>query len=58
METISPTNPKCTVHVAGLDDAITEDVLRAAFIPFGDIASIQLPLDPMARAFTRLRRHL
>lgn len=29
----------------GLDDAVTEAILHAAFIPFGDIKDINTPLD-------------
>lgn len=40
-----------TVHLrfvcftGGLADEVTEDVLRNAFIPFGDLVDIQIPLD-------------
>ncbi|KAF2400259.1 putative peptidyl prolyl cis-trans isomerase cyclophilin [Trichodelitschia bisporula] len=34
---------KATVYVGGLENAVSEEVLYAAFIPFGDIASISLP---------------
>ncbi|KAI9328489.1 peptidyl-prolyl cis-trans isomerase E-like protein [Zopfochytrium polystomum] len=36
---------KSTVYVGGLDDAVTTEILHAAFIPFGDIVEIQLPPD-------------
>jgi RNA recognition motif-containing protein len=29
----------------GLDEQVTEQLLRAAFVPFGDIVSVQLPSD-------------
>lgn len=29
----------------GLADEVTEEVLRSAFIPFGDIVDVQIPLD-------------
>ena len=38
-ETISP-------YIGGIDDQINEAVLRAAFIPFGDILDVQIPRDP------------
>lgn len=43
------TQYKRTVYVGGLGEEITEDLLRAAFIPFGDIVSITLPLDQHTR---------
>ncbi len=38
-------NPKTTLYVGGLDEKVTEDVLRAAFIPFGDVKDANIPLD-------------
>lgn len=29
----------------GLADEVTEDVLRSAFVPFGEVVDIQIPLD-------------
>ncbi|KAK9876718.1 hypothetical protein WA026_014957 [Henosepilachna vigintioctopunctata] len=37
--------PKRTVYVGGLAEEVDEKVLNAAFIPFGDIVDIQIPLD-------------
>lgn len=39
------TNPKRTVYVGGLAEEVDEKVLHAAFIPFGDIMDVQIPLD-------------
>ncbi|XP_037069915.1 peptidyl-prolyl cis-trans isomerase E-like [Pollicipes pollicipes] len=36
---------KRTVYVGGLADEVTEEVIHGAFIPFGDIQDIQIPLD-------------
>ncbi len=36
---------KRTIYVGGLTEEVDEKVLRAAFIPFGDISEVQLPLD-------------
>jgi len=33
------------LYVGGLDEAVTLDLLRAAFIPFGVLKDVQLPLD-------------
>ncbi|KAL7738288.1 hypothetical protein ACLKA6_006618 [Drosophila palustris] len=38
-------NDKRTVYVGGLTDEVTERLLNNAFIPFGDIADIQMPVD-------------
>lgn len=37
-------NAKC-VFLGGLAEEVDEKVLHAAFIPFGDITDIQIPLD-------------
>uniref|UniRef100_T1GGD7 Peptidyl-prolyl cis-trans isomerase E n=1 Tax=Megaselia scalaris TaxID=36166 RepID=T1GGD7_MEGSC len=42
---MSSTNDKRTIYVGGLADEVTEQLLNAAFIPFGDIADIQIPVD-------------
>lgn len=34
-----------TLHVAGLDEAVTREVLIGAFSVFGDIQSVDIPLD-------------
>jgi peptidyl-prolyl isomerase E (cyclophilin E) len=39
------TNPKTTLYVGGLEDSINEASLHAAFIPFGDIRDVNIPLD-------------
>jgi peptidyl-prolyl isomerase E (cyclophilin E) len=33
------------LYVGGIDDTVSEDVLHAAFIPFGELKSIQIPKD-------------
>ncbi|CAF3942027.1 unnamed protein product [Rotaria sordida] len=38
-------NPKRTLYVGGLAEEVDEKILHAAFIPFGDIFEIQLPID-------------
>lgn len=38
-------NDKRTIYVGGLADEADEQLLNAAFIPFGDIADIQIPVD-------------
>lgn len=39
------TNSKRTIYVGGLAEEVDEKVLNAAFIPFGDIVDVQIPLD-------------
>lgn len=36
---------KRTVYVGGLADEVTEQLINDAFIPFGDIVEIQMPVD-------------
>lgn len=36
---------KRTIYVGGLDDQVTEKLLNDAFVPFGDIVEIQIPID-------------
>lgn len=38
-------NDKRTIYVGGLADEVIEKLLNDAFIPFGDIADIQMPVD-------------
>lgn len=33
------------LYTGGLADEVTEDILRSAFTPFGDLVDIQIPLD-------------
>ncbi|KAH8553248.1 peptidyl-prolyl cis-trans isomerase E [Umbelopsis sp. PMI_123] len=43
------TDSKTTLFVGGLDQEVTEQLLYSAFIPFGDIISVQIPPDPASR---------
>lgn len=38
-------NDKRTVYVGGLADEVTEKLINDAFIPFGSILEIQMPID-------------
>lgn len=40
---------KRTLHVMGLDAAVTAELLQAAFVPFGDIVSMDIPIDMLTR---------
>jgi len=42
---MQPVNTKRTHYVGGLDEAVTESLVRAAFIPFGDIITVNVPMD-------------
>lgn len=39
------TTQKKTIYVGGLAEEVDEGVIRAAFIPFGDISEVQVPID-------------
>merc|ERR1719278_998488 len=36
---------KKTIYVGGLNEDVDEKVIRAAFIPFGELSEVQLPID-------------
>ncbi|KAF7998023.1 hypothetical protein HCN44_009421 [Aphidius gifuensis] len=38
-------NAKRTIYVGGLAEEVDEKILQAAFIPFGEIVDVQIPLD-------------
>eukprot|EP00210_Caulerpa_lentillifera_P001251 g1207.t1 len=38
-------NPKTTLYVGGLDPTVLESNLYSAFIPFGEIRDVSIPLD-------------
>ena len=40
-----PVNDKRTLYVGGLDESVSESTLRAAFVPFGEITEVNLPMD-------------
>lgn len=33
-------------NAGGLAEDVTQDIVQAAFIPFGDIAQVNMPMDP------------
>jgi peptidyl-prolyl isomerase E (cyclophilin E) len=39
------TNPKTTLYVGGLEESVNEAILHSAFIPFGEIKDVNIPLD-------------
>lgn len=39
------TTNKRMIYVGGLADEVNQDIVRAAFIPFGDLVEINMPLD-------------
>ena len=45
------TNPKTTLYVGGLEENVNEAILHSAFIPFGDIKDVNIPLDHATGAF-------
>jgi hypothetical protein len=38
-------NDKRTLYVGGLEESVTEATLRAAFVPFGELSDVNMPLD-------------
>ena len=36
---------KRTLYIGGLDDHVSEPILQAAFLPFGDVVDVNMPLD-------------
>jgi len=38
-------NPKTTLYVGGLEESVNESTLHAAFIPFGDVKDVNIPID-------------
>lgn len=38
-------NPKTVLYVGGLEDSVNEAILHSAFIPFGDIKEVNIPMD-------------
>lgn len=46
MTTVVPTSQtKKTIYCGGLAEEVDEKVVRGAFIPFGDLVDVQIPLD-------------
>lgn len=41
----SKPSSKRTIYVGGLAEEVDEKVLNAAFVPFGDLVDVQIPLD-------------
>ena len=41
-------NPKTTLYVGGLEESVNEAILHAAFIPFGEVKDVNIPLDHTA----------
>lgn len=47
---------KRALYVGGLDKQVTEQVLYAAFVPFGPLKSVQVPMDYSTRTLSWRRR--
>lgn len=41
--------PSRILYVGGLEDSLTDATLRAAFLPFGEISDVQIPMDHVAQ---------
>lgn len=46
-------NRKNILYVGGIDDNVTEEILHAAFIPFGELKTIQIPKNFAASKFLK-----
>ena len=44
-EQMSEADRKRTLYVGGVSEKMKEETLKAAFIAFGDIKDVQIPLD-------------
>eukprot|EP00656_Telonema_subtile_P043376 TRINITY_DN49738_c0_g1_i2.p1 TRINITY_DN49738_c0_g1~~TRINITY_DN49738_c0_g1_i2.p1 ORF type:complete len:173 (-),score=45.98 TRINITY_DN49738_c0_g1_i2:359-877(-) len=42
---MSMTQDKRTVYVGGLDEHVDESILKSAFVPFGDVTTVNVPLE-------------
>jgi peptidyl-prolyl isomerase E (cyclophilin E) len=38
-------NPKTTLYVGGLAENVNEEILQGAFLPFGDLKDVNIPID-------------
>ena len=38
------------LYVGGIDESLTEALLRAAFLPFGELSDVQIPMDHVKQA--------
>merc|ERR1712087_271708 len=42
---MSGVRSKTTLYVGGLEESVTEGILHAAFLPFGDVKDVSIPLN-------------
>ncbi len=45
MGPLQGSNPKTTLYVGGLEETVNEAMLHAAFLPFGEIKDVNIPMD-------------
>lgn len=43
------------LYVGGLDEGVDEALVRAAFVPFGNVKEVNLPMDPESSEHRRAR---
>lgn len=55
-EQMSESDRKRTLYVGGVSEKMTEETLKAAFIAFGDIKDVQIPLDMASGKFCDAER--
>mmetsp|Transcript_27564 Transcript_27564/g.47573 ORF Transcript_27564/g.47573 Transcript_27564/m.47573 type:complete len:146 (-) Transcript_27564:462-899(-) len=42
-------NNKRTLYVGGLEEHVTAPILQAAFLPFGDVVDVQVPVEQLSQ---------
>ena len=47
--TATARNEKTTLYVGGLDENVNEAVMHAAFLPFGEVKDVNIPLDHLTQ---------
>ncbi|KAL6046260.1 Nuclear cap-binding protein [Balamuthia mandrillaris] len=45
MSIITAENHRRVLYVGGLAEEVTEEILRAAFLPFGEVITVMIPMD-------------
>ena len=40
---------KLIIYIGGIDDSVNDKILYSAFVPFGEIKSIEVPMDLTTR---------
>lgn len=46
---------KLVIYVGGLDDSVNDKILYSAFVPYGEVKSIDIPVDFTTRTIILFR---